>query len=376
MKIRKFKGRSLESIYATIHKEMGANAVIVSTQRSTSAASFLPGFLGGGHHEVIAVADDAAGEQHTITKLLDSDEMRKISGISAAKLETMSKDLVALRAELQNLTQKTPISQPPAPAPLPALHTAGMPAFATHWDPRFIQKILAKQPDFLSLTNRTQQRDIIAAQLPPAVPFQIKRPNGPHIIVLTGPTGSGKTTTLAKLATHWSLGLKLKVGIITTDTYRVAAVDHIREYATMLGLELKIAFSASEAAKAIRAFADKDVILVDTTGRSHYDASGLKGLQGMLASLGPITTLLLVPAPWNGTDVPRLVQNFSMSSPTYLVITKLDETRSYNVITFAASESAMPIVFLTDGQRVPQDIRDAKPSDLAAMLVPIEEPEI
>jgi flagellar biosynthesis GTPase FlhF len=355
---------------------MGANAVIVSTQRSTSATSFLPGFLGGGHHEVIAVADDAAGEQHTITKLLDSDDMRKISGMSAAKLEAMSQDLIALRAELQALTNKDPAQQTPAPTPLPVRPDGNIPAFATQWDPRFLQKILTQQPDFLTLTDRTRQRDIVTAHLPPTQPFQVKKASGPHIVVLTGPTGSGKTTTLAKLATHWSLGLKLKVGIITTDTYRVAAVDHIREYATMLGLELKIAFSASEAAKAIRTFADKDVILVDTTGRSHYDASGLKGLQGMLSSLGPITTLLVVPAPWNGTDVPRLIKNFSMSSPTYLVITKLDETRSYHVLTFAAAESNLPIVFLTDGQRVPQDIRDAKPSDLAAMLVPIEEPEI
>jgi len=248
-----------------------------------------------------------------------------------------------------------------------------LPAFSEHWDPLFIQRIMATRPDFMELNDRTKQREALASLIPVVEDFKVRKDDGPNIVVLAGPTGSGKTTTLAKLAARWSLGAKLKVGIITTDTYRVAAVDQIREYAVLLGLELKIAFSAAEAVKAIRAFADKDVILVDTVGRSHYDESGMKALHGILKGLGRTTTLLLVPATWDRADVPKLLRDFKTEGSMHLVVTKLDETQNYDVLTYVSTDTSMPIAFLTDGQRVPQDIRDAQAKHMAGLLVPILE---
>lgn len=367
MKIRSFKGHSLERIYDTIRQEMGTEAVIVNTSRPSSLQSIIPSFLGGRAHEVIAIADDVTGDRQAVARLLDSDSVRRLSGINAEKLKTLEKEFFALRTEIRGMSHRTPVS-PAVPSPID-----GFPDFAGRWDPRFVQRVMAACPDFPGLKERTRQKDALARLIPTESTFKVRKEGGPHVIVLTGPTGSGKTTTLAKLAARWSLGARMKVGIITTDTYRVAAVDQIREYAVLLGLELKIAFSATEAAKAVRAFADKDIVLVDTVGRSHYDESGLKALRGILNGLGRVTTFLLVPATWERTAVPAMIGDFKVTSPTHLVITKLDETRDYDVLTFASAETSMPIVFLTDGQRVPQDLKEAQSADLADLLVPIQE---
>ncbi|MEI6810120.1 MAG: hypothetical protein WCN95_15485 [bacterium] len=378
MRIRRFKGPSLERIYDTISKEMGTEAVIIEPSRQSPLKGLMPSFMGGESHEVIAIADDEAGDRHAITKLLDSGGLKQLSERNAEQMDSLEKAVDSLRTEIHGMSRTASSDSRPIPprrtiTALPQPPGTLLPAFTSNWDPRFVQSILARRPDLHDIKDPAAMRKIITEFLPPTGAFQAQRKGGPHVIVLTGPTGSGKTTTLAKLAARWSLGSRLNVGLITTDTYRVAAVDQIREYAVLLGLELKIAFSAAEAAKAIRTFATKDIILVDTVGRSQYDESGLKALHGVLNGMGNITSLLLVPATLRPGEVPALIRNYRTTGSTYLVITKLDETRSYDVLTFAAAEASMPIAFMTDGQRVPQDIHELRPAELAALLVPTME---
>jgi len=365
MKIRSFKGHSLERIYDTIQREMGPEAVIVTHREPSGVRSMLPSFLGGSAYEVVAVADDRASDEYTLSKALGEEPLRRLSDLQTRKLTAIEEQFTALRNEIR--------SQPRSAGIAPVAPANGFPPFAQGWDHRFLRRIIGQHPGFPALTDTDAQRNALGPLLPIAKPFPVKQTPGPHIIVFTGPTGSGKTTTLAKLASRWSLGHKLKVGLITADTYRVAAVDQIREYATLLGLELKIVFSVTEVPKAVKAFADKDLILVDTVGRSLYDQSGLIATQGLLKAMGNITTLLVIPATWSCAGVSDLIRNFRMPSPTYLVITKLDETRSYDILTYAAAEAAAPIAFLTNGQRVPQDLQDAQPADIATLLIPSKE---
>ncbi len=366
MKIRSFKGPSLERIYEAIQREMGDDAVIINTTRPSVLKGIVPSFLRGEQHEVIAVASDDAGDRHAVARLLESEGIRHLSEVSAEKLTVLEKELLALRAEIRGMSRGGLVGVSPD-------GDTSVPEFAARWDPRFIGMLLERYPDFWQMGDSAARRAALASLIPACADFPLKGEDGPHVIALTGPTGAGKTTTLAKLAARWSLGARLKVGVITTDTYRVAAVDQIREYAVLLGLELKIAFSAAETARAIRAFADKDVILIDTVGRSQHDESGLKALHGILNGVGRCTTLLLIPATWERCEVPGLIGNFRSGGLTRLVITKLDETRRHDVLTFAAAEEDMPIVFLTNGQRVPQDLHEARAAEMAALLAPNRE---
>ena len=364
MKIRSYKGHSLEKIYEVVEKELGPEAVVVSTKKPQGMKGLLPSFLGGDLYELIAVADDLSADRQVLNTAGGFDEVRHLSRLQAEKWKQMEQTVQELRSDIRSMSR----SQVTFADGI----DAGLPEFARGWDPRFTKAVREKSAGFFEKDTTAARREVVGSLLRVEDHFSAAAKQRPHIVVLVGPTGSGKTTTLAKLASRWALDEHLKVGLITTDTFRVAAVDQIREYATLLGLELRVAFSASEAARAAKSFEDRDVILVDTAGRNHYDQASLMGLRGILQGMGTVTVLLMVPATLERSQVTEMVRNFQILNPNYLVITKVDETRRYDLFTIAASETAHPVAFLTDGQRVPQDIRAARADDLAALLVPEE----
>lgn len=365
MKIRSYKGHSLEKIYEVVEKELGPEAVVVSTKRPQGMKGLLPSFLGGDLYELIAVADDHSSDRQVLETAGGLEEVRHLSRLQSEKWKQMEQTVQELRTDIRSMGcgQVAFIEGV----------DAGLPDFARGWDPRFTKAVRETSAGFFEKdTPSVARREVVGSLLKVEDHFSATAKQRPHIVVLVGPTGSGKTTTLAKLASRWALDERLKVGLITTDTFRVAAVDQIREYATLLGLELRVAFSASEAARAAKSFEDRDVILVDTAGRNHYDQASLMGLRGILQGMGSVTVLLMAPATLERSQVTEMIRNFQILSPNYLVITKVDETRRYDLFTITASETAYPVAFLTDGQRVPQDIRAARTEELAALLVPEE----
>ncbi len=359
MKIRRYKGPALDKLYDTIRQELGPEAVVVTA--AAPKTSGLLGLIGGATYELIAVADDRAADRHLLTAAGGDAELRRLTALQARRLEQLETSLRDLRGDLAQAVRRG------------ADGAGGVPEFAGNWDPEFLRAARAQEPRLFDEGRIAECRAVVRGLLRVEPEFPVAAGRRPHIVVLAGPTGSGKTTTLAKLAARWSLDRKLKVGLITTDTFRIAAVDQIREYATLLGLDLRVAFSAGEAARAAQSLADRDVILVDTPGRNHYDQAGLLGLRGVLQGMGAVTVLMLVPATADRRNVAEIMESFEVLNFNYLVITKVDETRHYELLTAAAAHSACPVAFITNGQRVPQDIRPAALDELVEMLVP-EEP--
>jgi len=361
MKIRSYKGNSLERLYESIQQELGPDAVVVATRKPQGMKGILPAFLGGESFEVVAVVDDQTADRHVLSTAGGREELKELSRMQMERWKTMEHTVEALQAEIKTLSRSM--------TSFTCHDDVSMPAFARGWDPRFAGAVRAKHPRFFSEMPWDERRRHIAEFLPVEEEFPVKKGNTPHIVVMVGPTGSGKTTTLAKLAAQWTFEKKLKVGLITTDTFRVAAVDQIKEYATLLGLEHRVAFSASEAARAVRSFADRDVILVDTAGRNHQDHASLTALRGMLQGMGAMTVFLLLPAAMDRECARLVIRNFGVLNPDCLVLTKTDESQHLNLLTVAASEMACPVAFLTDGQRVPQDIRVACASEIIEQMV-------
>jgi flagellar biosynthesis protein FlhF len=361
MKIRSYKGNSLERLYESIQKELGPDAVVVATRKPQGVKGLLPSFLGGESFEVVAVVDDQAADRHLLSAAGGREELKELSRMQTERWKTMEHTVEALQEEIKTLSRSM--------TTFTCHDDVSMPPFARGWDPRFAGAVRAKHPRFFREMSCDERRRVIAAFLPVEEEFPIKKGNAPHIVALVGPTGSGKTTTMAKLASQWTFEKKLKVGLITTDTFRVAAVDQIKEYATLLGLELRVAFSASEAARAVKSFADRDVILVDTAGRNHQDHASLTALRGMLQGMGAMTVLLLLPAAMDRECACRMIRNYSMLNPGCLVMTKTDESQHLNLLTVAFSEMSCPVAFLTNGQRVPQDIRVARASEIISQMV-------
>lgn len=363
MKIRRYRGPSREKLYGAIQRELGPDAVVVAPEVSNQ------GVFGRRHdYELIAILEEkeaqalSSGGKKVAVDAVDAERWRKKQ---ARQMEAIQDALNHLHEKIETLRPRQS-SETAATIQEPA---AGIPQHAEKWDPRFCAWAQNERPGLFSEKPAEVFEELSECLVvEPSFPVEGKG-EGPHIIVLAGPTGSGKTTTLAKLAAMWRLQEGRKVGLITTDTYRVAAVDQIKEYATLLGVDLKVVFAASEAAAAVDALKHNDVILVDTPGRNHFDKVGLASIQNVLRGIGAVTVLLTIPASISRLDLPDILKGFAGFNPEYLVITKVDETRQPAVITALPFESEQRIAFITNGQRVPQDIFAARPDKVAELLV-------
>jgi flagellar biosynthesis protein FlhF len=192
------------------------------------------------------------------------------------------------------------------------------------------------------------------------------------LIACMGPTGAGKTTTLAKLAARARLDLGRSVGVISLDTFRVGAVEQWQRYATLMGIPFQIASDRSSFRRAM-AEITADIVLVDTAGRSTPASSWalpdcLSGITEDLAK----HALLVLPAWLRASDVTRVAELYQVPAPTEVVITKLDETIEAGGVMHAALPSNIPIAYLCNGPRVPEDIREASVEAVVDAVLPAE----
>ncbi|MDD5531368.1 MAG: flagellar biosynthesis protein FlhF [Syntrophales bacterium] len=190
-----------------------------------------------------------------------------------------------------------------------------------------------------------------------------------RVVVFIGPTGVGKTTTLAKVAARYAIDFKKKVGLITTDTYRIAAAEQIRTYAKIMGLPLEIATEKESYRKALAKFSDKDCILVDTPGRSHLDSRHLKKIAEILAADTPARAHLLLSLTSSTRNLLEAADRYSTINYDSIIFTKLDETRSFGAMFDVVAQSEKPVSYLTTGQNVRKDIERANPDRIAKLIV-------
>jgi flagellar biosynthesis protein FlhF len=364
MKVRRYKGPNREELYKTIQKEMGPNAIVV-TPESTGK-----GFGRPRQFELIAILEEAAASEV-------SPRERAPEGVADAGLQRMQRMQSRQWAEMQKTLQTIQESIHTLKTERRSTHAiTGMndgPEFSSRWDSRFCEWVRSVCPDLFERSPEEARAELVkhwngTSDFPLGTEAA-----GPQVVVLVGPTGSGKTTTLAKLAAISSMQKKLKIAVLTTDTYRVAAVDQIREYASLLDVEMQVIFTADEAREAMKRFQDKDIVFVDTPGRNQFDGLGLAGIRKVLKGLGEYTVLLTLPATLCRDDLPDLIDGFSLFKPEHLVVTKIDETRSPALLTSFPFETDLRMAFITNGQRVPQDIFRADPRRLAELLVPHQE---
>ncbi len=193
--------------------------------------------------------------------------------------------------------------------------------------------------------------------------------NGARRIAFVGPTGVGKTTTLAKLAAHLKLKRGLRVGIVAADTYRIAAVDQLRTYAEILGLPVEIAASPKDAARACERLSDVDVILIDTAGRSQNDHMKLSELRAFLASAKPDETHLVLSATASARTLAREAEAFGAVGVDRIALTKLDEAATFGTLVTLVEKLGKRVSFFTNGQEVPDHIESARSRRLAALVL-------
>jgi flagellar biosynthesis protein FlhF len=238
---------------------------------------------------------------------------------------------------------------------------------------REIVKTLEREirPEYLSQPEYVRQRlaEQIEKLVPIAAPIVRTRQTGPHVVALIGPTGVGKTTTLAKLAANLKLNQKHRVGLITLDTYRIAAVDQLKRYADIIGSPLRVVGNAEELREATRSMSDMEFILIDTAGRSPRDTMKLNELRGLLAAVKPDEVHLVLSSTSAQACVDLAVQRFSEVRVDKIIFTKLDEAAHVGVVLNVLRKLDKRLSYLTTGQDVPNDIEEGRGRRLAQMIL-------
>ena len=226
------------------------------------------------------------------------------------------------------------------------------------------------------LANPNTVRDRLTQKLEQMLPASfagpVARPAtgvGCRSICLIGPTGVGKTTTIAKLAAAFKLRQRQKVGLITIDTYRIAAVDQLRTYANIIGVPLKVVLTPAELAAAMREMSDCDTILIDTAGRSHVDQMKLNELSQFITVAKPTEVHLVLSSTTTQEAMEAAIEQFSKIRVDQIIFTKLDEAVSFGVLLNVARTASRALSYLTTGQDVPDNIEVGQPRRLAKLIL-------
>lgn len=184
-----------------------------------------------------------------------------------------------------------------------------------------------------------------------------------------GPTGAGKTTTIAKLAADLRLKRKKKVGLISVDNYRIGAVDQLKTYSAIIGLPFIPAFSGNDLKKAVKKLSGVDHILVDTSGQSPFDNKRMSELKDIIDHVPGATTHLVMSMTTGRLDMKESVNQFGRLSPSTYVFSKVDETQRCGTIIDQVMDHALPVSFITNGQEVPEDFMVATQKNVLQLLI-------
>ena len=190
-----------------------------------------------------------------------------------------------------------------------------------------------------------------------------------RVVALVGPTGVGKTTTIAKLAANFRLRDGVRMGLVTVDTYRIAAVEQLRTYAEIIDLPMKVVTSPREMRRALDELSGLDLVLIDTAGRSPRDELKIQELKSLLAEAQVDEVHLVLSLVASPKSLQATAEKFAPAGTTAMILTKLDEAVGMGSLLSVARRVPLPVSYLTTGQDVPDDIEHASARRVARLVL-------
>jgi flagellar biosynthesis protein FlhF len=221
------------------------------------------------------------------------------------------------------------------------------------------------QPEFM----RERLAEQLEKMIPVAGPIVRTKAVGPHVVALVGPTGVGKTTTIAKLAAHLKLRERRRVGLVTLDTFRIAAVDQLKKYADIIGTPLRVVSSADDVRDTLREMSECEFVLIDTAGRSPNDTMKLGELKNVLLAAEPDEVHLVLSSCADEQSIHLAAARFGDMRVDRVIFTKLDEAAHVGVLLNVVRKINKSLSYVTTGQDVPDDIEVGKSRRLAQLIL-------
>ncbi|GIN91360.1 flagellar biosynthesis protein FlhF [Siminovitchia terrae] len=361
MGIKKIIAPSMPEAFQKVKEEVGEEAVILSSKVVWTGGVL--GFFKKKKFEVVAVMDDdnklpEIDPSPVLTETLDHIEQEP---------KDYEKSLLLELAELKEMVASSQKTTDPDLAVYPAsIQKALETLLDQELDERHVAKIGERLLDSWRKAKKEPSEKEVIQEAKKILADQIDQldfsPSGEKkFVALVGPTGVGKTTTLAKLAAHAALEEKKKVAFITLDTYRIAAIDQLKTYAGLLDIPVEVAYELEDFIKAVESFADYDQVFIDTAGRNYRDAEFVQSLHNILSMENDLKTFLVMGVTMKERDIMPIMDNFQHMSIDRLIFTKADETKVFGSMVNIMLKYNLPTAFVTTGQDVPDDIIIAAP---------------
>ncbi|MGJ0846777.1 DEAD/DEAH box helicase family protein [Tissierella praeacuta] len=355
MKIKKYIGKTAHEAMLKLKMELGSDAIVLNTKTIRHKGVF-------GYFKKPLVEITAAFEEKSLVD-------KNLTNYYESKLNDINQEIVELKKIMMNFPMNK-LEEEILPPILNRFHNI---LIENGVDSKISIELLKKIENQIDIDGKDYDtiRNIIKYNLIENLgsPKPITLENNQKTIFFVGPTGVGKTTTLAKIAANFVLKNKYDIGLITSDTYRIAAVEQLKTYSDILQLPLKIAYNKKEMIDAIDYFSSKDIILVDTAGRNHNDIEQLQELKDILYATKSKEIYLLVNANIGCRALKTLIEKYAFLEDYRIIITKVDEAESYGNILNIKYITNKQLSYFTIGQNVPDDIETINVENIAEKLI-------
>ncbi|NLJ99961.1 MAG: flagellar biosynthesis protein FlhF [Clostridia bacterium] len=345
MKIKRYLVKNMPEAYERIKKDLGSDAIIISSRKVRTG-----GFFGLFGTKMIEVT--AALEREQEKPSVDAIDGGSQVGEELAHMKSMLKKIVhnfdsepgsndVLRQALENVEINSQLID------------------------KMLEGIDGNSEDF---EDGHVVWEVLLTRLANKLDIERHTPEN-NVYAFVGPTGVGKTTTLAKLAAHYAFSHGKSLGLITIDTYRIGAVEQLKIYADILGSEVDVVMTPDQLKQAVDRHRDKDLILIDTAGRPAASQMSLSEIRTFLEVVEPLEVYLVLSCTTKDRDLEYIAEAYKTLNYTQLIFTKTDETNSLGSIVNIAQSVKKPVAYVTNGQGVPDDIVPAEPNKLARLIL-------
>ncbi|MGI6669457.1 MAG: flagellar biosynthesis protein FlhF [Acetivibrionales bacterium] len=391
MKIRRYIASNTQEAILKVKMDLGNEALILNTKKVKKKG--LLGLFSKPMIEVLAAVDEYAAAKSENDSLRRTD--RTSAAMSSTAVKTYHEEKDEKIADLENKVKN--IEEILQKLCQQARIGGGKPSEKTASPDVRMRRVMAADvlcnnlikkevdPDIAKrIVNATIERiggnygmNDIAAKLYTIISGLLGRPETikpgadgkPTVIMFVGPTGVGKTTTLAKLAANYLLDQKKSIGLITADTYRIAAVEQLRTYAEILGIPITVVYTPEEIKEAINLHQDKDMILIDTAGRSHKNKEQFEELKTLVTAADADEIYLVLSAATSNSNCKEILKSYSFLQNYKLIFTKTDEAPMPGIILNARYLTGKSLSYITTGQSVPDDIEVADIDKITKNLI-------
>lgn len=376
MKIKKYVARDFRTAIRKAKEEMGRDAIILQTRQIRRNG--LLGWISPPQVEVTVALDDTLQVQTDRNRSRETparEEKKEEPAAATAdgqvlvqELQKMNGLIGDLRSRLNEIDAMQGLS--------PEIQQFYNILVHNHVNRQIALNIVNSVASRLPRDGTTDEawtRDVclhtLQQYLSEVRPIEIDRESKGGVVFLVGPTGVGKTTTIAKLAANMSFVDRKEVALITLDTYRISAAEQLRTFAEIIGIPITVVFDPVDLPEAIEKYKNRDVIFVDTAGRSPYNGSQMEELQEYIDIGRPDEIILVLSITTDSSALVQIYRQFEKIGVDKLIFTKLDETFHYGPILNILYEVGKPIAYLTTGQNVPDDIEVPDTLKLARMIL-------